>query len=306
MNCLEQRLRVLERDFQRSRRANRLLVIAAVTVGCIASAQIATPQTSTPKVSGKIPSSGIDRPDGASSLGPARIRTIEAEQFVLLDQTGQSRLKMAIVDGGPAISLFDQNGQKRLEFGTTSSSTGIHLMDADESPMVSLHVPHDDSRAQLEFRSAQASSVTKATGFSVLDAAGQSRLQLALINGNFPMLGISQSGQQGPPSIEMVAGENSRSLKMHDEAGHLLFSVFTDDRDSTSMTMRHPDHDRSLQISTRTKEVDGPAIAFIAPAKEDGSGGQLPLLRIGLRNDHQPYIRIVDGDGRARFAAPSE
>jgi hypothetical protein len=171
---------------------------------------------------------------------------------------------------------------------------------------VSLQLPHNIDPAHLEIKSPQGSSWTKADGFSVRDAADHGRLHLSLLNGNFPTLGISQSGQNGPPSIEMTASEGSRSLKLHDDDGFPLFSVFATDDGRTFLNMGHRDHERLLQISTGPKDVDGPAIAFFASAKEDGTGGLLPKLQLGLGNDLQPYIRIVDGDGRPLFSAPSQ
>ena len=305
MDTIEQRLQDLERECQRSRRVNRSLIFLVVTVGCIAGAQGRMPQASKPTQK-KAPSTDARRPDDRASLGRDRLRTVEADQFVLLDRLGRSRVRMAITDDGPVISMFDEKGRNRLELGHTSVSSGLRLLDSNESPVVSLQLPQDVGRAHLEIRSPQGSSLTKAGGFSVRDAADHGRLRLALLNGNFPVLGISQSGQSGPPSIEMTASDESRSLKIHDDDGHPLFSVFAADNGKTSVNMGHPDHERSLQISTGPKDVDGPEIAFFAPAKKDGTGGQLPLLQFGLHNDRQPYVRIVDIDERTRFAAPSE
>jgi hypothetical protein len=44
---------------------------------------------------------------------------------------------------------------------------------------------------------------------------------------------------------------------------------------------------------------------FIAPANNDSSGGLLPRLRLGLDENAQPHIRIVDSLGQPEFVAPS-
>lgn len=306
MDTLEQRLHVLEREVQRSRRVNLILILAVVAITFIAGAQRPAPDQSNPTTRQPSQSQG----DSAADVGvPSRTdqsRIIEANQFVLLDRFGRSRATMAATDNGSVISMFDEEGKKRLELSQTSAASGLSLFDSDESPVASLQLPQNNESACLEIRSSQGSSSTKADGFSVHDAADHRRLTLALINGNFPMLGISQSGQNGPPSIEMTASEGSRSLKLHDDDGHPLFSVFSTDDGRTSLSMKHPDHERSLQISTGPKDSDGPAIAFFAPARKDGTGGMLPHLQLGLDGSLKPHIRIVDSDGRPVFAVPTK
>lgn len=157
--------------------------------------------------------------------------------------------------------------------------------------------------ARLEIRSSQGNSSTNASGVSITDREENQRLLLALINGNFPVLGIHQSGQNGPASVELTAGDDgSRHLKIHDEGGAPLLTVSAARDTATTLNMRHPDHERSLQISTG----ESPQIAFFAPANQDGTGGLLPLLQLGLREDRQPFIRIADSDGSPLFTAPTE
>jgi hypothetical protein len=58
-------------------------------------------------------------------------------------------------------------------------------------------------------------------------------------------------------------------------------------------------------MSIGSNDVDGPAIAFVAPQNDDGSGGVLPFLRLGLLKDRKPYVRIVDKNGQTQFLAPA-
>ena len=205
MDTIEQRLQVLERDVQRSRRSSRTLLLIFVAFSCIAAAQGVTPQGSKSTTREQTPPMDASRPPEGNSARQDRLRTVEADQFVLLDRLGRSRLTMVVTDGGPAISMFDEKGQKRLELVQSDVSSGLRLSDSSESPVVSLEVPHDVSQAQLTIASPRGSSLTNADGFRVRDASNQGRLLLALLNGNFPVLGISQSGQNGPSSIEMTA-----------------------------------------------------------------------------------------------------
>jgi hypothetical protein len=307
MRTIEQRLQILECQFRRARRVNRVLTFALIAIVCIAGAQATTPPDSKPKTSKTVQPPDGNSPDDRVPPGRDRLRTVEADQFVLLDRLGRSRATMVVTDHGPAISMFDENGQKRLEFSHTSNASGLRLLDSNESPVASLQILHDVARAHLEIRSPQGRSLTRAEGFTVQDGANNGRLQLALVNGNFPVLGISQGGQSGPHSVEITASDDgARGLKMHDQVGHPLFSVSAANNGRTYLNMRHPDHERSLQISAGPKDADGPLIELFAPAKQDGTGGLLAPLQFGLRKDRQPYIRIVDSDGRPLFTAPAK
>lgn len=307
MGTVEQRLQVLESQFRRARRVNRVLTLTLIAIVCIAAAQGTTPSDSKPKTSKTVQPPDASLPDDRVPPGGDRLRTVEADRFVLLDRLGRSRATMVVTDDGPAISMFDENGQKRLELSHTTNASGLCLLNSNECPVASLQVLRDVAGAHLEIRSPQGRSLTDATGFAVQDGANNGRLQLALMNGNFPVLGINQSGQSGPPSVEITASDDgARCLKMHDKDGNPLFSVSAAKDGTTYLNMPHPEHERSLQISAGPKDVDGPLIAFFAPAKQDGTGGQLPLLQLGLRRDRQPYIRIVDSDGSPLFTAPTK
>ncbi len=307
MDTIEQRLQVLERDLQRSRRSSRTLLLIFVAFSCIAAAQGVTPQGSKSTTPEQTPPMDASRPPEGNSARQDRLRTVEADQFVLLDRLGRSRLTMVVTDGGPAISMFDEKGQKRLELVQSDVSSGLRLSDSSESPVVSLEVPHDVSQvSQLTIASFRGSSLTNADGFHVRDASNQRRLLLALLNGNFPVLGISQSGQNGPFSIEMTAGEGLGLLRYMTRTGTLFIPCSR----LTTGVLRSRRVPRSRAFTsdfpTGPPGVDGPSVAFLAPAKEDGTGGQLPFLRFGLHEDCQPYVRIVDRNGRSRFTAPSD
>jgi hypothetical protein len=148
---------------------------------------------------------------------------------------------MEVTDDGPAISMFDEEGQKRLELGQTGGAWGIRLLESNE-PVASLQLSHRGDSAGLEIRNQQGYAVMRPDGFSVQDTSNHGRAYLSLLNGNFPVLGISQNGQIGPPSVELTAGDSTRSLKLHDRDGHPLFSVVTAERGETVLSMRHPGH----------------------------------------------------------------
>ena len=305
MDKFERRLQVLERNVQRSRRVNRILVVAVLAIASFAGAQRGTQEAAQQQPPQQSPLVDQSRTKVAPSYGNTRLRTIEADQFVLLDRVGRSRVRMVVSDGGPVITMLDEHGKKRLELSQTPLAAGLRLFDAKETPVVSLQLPTTNEPAYLEFRSTQGSSLTRAAGFAVQDAAQQQRVHLGLINGNFPVLGLSQSGQQGPPSIEMTASGVANRLKFHDKTGVPLVSVVSTGEGKSILSMRHPNHERSLQVSSGPKESDGPVVSFFAPANEGGTGGILPHLQLGLNLHGKPYVRVVDSDGRPIFQAPS-
>lgn len=304
MKALEHRLEALERGLKQSRRANRLLVLGIVAMVCLAGAQGTSPVASNDAT----PSQSRSREEGYAHTPRerTRLRIIEADQFVLLDELGRPRARMVATDAGPALTMLDEEGHKRLELSQTSAASGLRLLDSGESPIVSLQLPSHADPAHLEITGAQGKTVVEADGLSVQDADGHSRLHFALVNGNFPTLGISQAGQTGPPSVELTAAEGARSLKLHNDDGYPTMTLYAVDDGQTSLTLRHPAHERSLEISTGPGDSDGPAVRLFAPANANGTGGLLPHLQIGLSDDHRPYLRIVDGDGRPLFTAPSQ
>lgn len=303
MGEIEQRLSVLERTLQRSQHTNRMLLLLVVVIACAAGAQrnpSERPEAPPPKAAAK--SSKADSPEGRRAEGRDRSRIVEAEGIVLRDQRGRLRTKMIAADDGSAIRMFDKEGRKRLELRQTSSESGFRIFGSDESLIASLlQVPGKAASAQFEINGQQGKTLVQADGLSVRDAADHQRLHFALINGNFPVLGIRQSGETGPPSVEVTP----RSLTLHD-GGYPRFAMSTAADGRAFLNLRHPDRERSLQISTGPSDGSGPTIGFFAPSHEDGSGGQLPYLRIGLDSTRQPYIRITGSDGQPLFTAPTQ
>lgn len=300
MGNIEQRLEALERRCQRAQWSNRVLAFALALVICAAGAQLSTSQT--PKTNPP----ADDQQRKQNREDEEALRTVEAERIVLRDASGQPRLTMTVTEDGSAISMFDKLGFKRLELNQSDERSGIRLFDAYETQLASLEV-QDLDRPKLELNGADGRALIQASGFEVRDREDRSRALLALINGHFPVLSLSKINQKGPPSVELTAGDNGlHGFRIHDPAGRPLFVVSAAKDGVTHLHMRHPDHDRLLQISAGPKKEDGPQIAFFDSANPDGTGGQLARLRLGLQRDGEPYIRIIDRDGNAVFTAPKK
>lgn len=142
------------------------------------------------------------------------------------------------------------------------------------------------------------------SGIAVVDRDDAQRLVMALINGSFPLIGVSTGGQQGPPSVEITAADDgSRKLALHDTAGRPLVSI-TAGTQGAALALRHTDDERTLQITGGTPASEGPTVDLIAPAEPDGTGGTLPRLRMGLRREGEPFLQLNDARGRPEFVAP--
>ena len=147
MDIVEQRLQVLEREIRWSRRVNRILFLAIVAVACFTGAQVSTPDWSKPAApqqsqAQKQPDSQHHQPaDVGHPIGSDRPRTVEADQFVLLDRLGRTRIRMVVTDGGPSIGMFDEVGKKRLELSQTSMASGLHHLTPMNPPSCHCNFP---------------------------------------------------------------------------------------------------------------------------------------------------------------------
>ncbi len=305
MRDMEHRLQRLECELRRSRQANRLLLMGAVAVFSLAYAQGDTlhePQGDSAK---QVPYKDTIDADQSDAIPADPLRTLQVGQLLISDRSGRTRIRLGVSESVPEICLLDEQGRKRMQLRQKETRSELQLLDAEEVPRVSLELPDRPAAAGLQIHSASGSASMKADGFSVRDAAGQTRLYLSLTNGNFPALGISQKNQNGSPSIEMTASDKgTRQLTFHDDTGFPLCSVVSSGNGTSTLQLRHPDHDRSLQISQGAIDGEGPTIACLVPANEDGTGGILPHLQLGLRNDATPFLRISNRDGSPAFSAP--
>lgn len=304
---VEQRLQILERELRRSRQANRILIFAVIAFAYFAGIHGTAPYASKPAAFKKAESDGDDRRDKKAAPAANSPRKIETDQLVLLDRIGRTRARLEMTDQGPALNMFDERGRKRLDLSCASRGSGLTLLDADESAIVSLHLPENPKEAHLQIRNPQGSSLMKADRFSVDTDNDKGRVILSVLNGNFPVLGISQGGQQGDSSVEITAGNSgSRAIKICEKDGSLLCSLTANELGKSTLTMRNLEDERILQISNGPKNEDGPVVQFFGPANEDGSGGILSYLTCGLQANRLPFLRMVGPDGSPRFSASTD
>ena len=81
--------------------------------------------------------------------------TIQARGFALLDEDGQSRAVLKLLDHGPTLGFMDSEGSLRLAVGLEDDDGAITVFDATGQPRLGL------------------GTTDKGTGLSILDADGQ-------------------------------------------------------------------------------------------------------------------------------------
>jgi hypothetical protein len=299
MMTVEQRLQTLERDYQRLRMLNWLLALTALTVVCAAAAPVASEQRQGDQSAAAPGRQAV--PSAVDNSLDHRPLTVETEQLSLRDQQGRPRLRLAITEAGAAISMLDPEGHPRVIL----DHTGLRLLDSHGTSTGSLHMPAGTEQAQLELRSSQGSSLAQPAGFFIRDAAEQNSVYLALINGNFPVCGISGHASNGPPTVEITASGGEGRIKLHDQQGRPVFWVATRAQGTAELTLSQATGRQSLNLSAGTPDGAGPAITFVGPAEPDGSAGLLPRMVLGIDPVDNPFIRISDAAGRSRFTVPT-
>lgn len=305
MDDIRERLERLEAALEKSRRHNRLFVLAVFAFACMAGAQkqgaIAPPPNAGQKA---LPQDGSGEPTEPAAVPP--LTSVSAHEFVLVDRNGHSLAKLSSTDGRTEFCMLDAEGRKRLELSQSSSASGVSLYDDAGAAVVSLSLPAEpnvSNPARLEIKEDRGRSQFQANGISIFDSADRGRLFLSLINEGFAALGISSSNQDGPPSIEFVATEGSRGVKVHNQSGFPTFTLHADEDDSTTLMLRHPGHEKSLQFDVGSQDQDNPSITFFGPASPGPlDGGLLPWLKLGLQSNGQPSIRMVDSSGTPVFS----
>jgi hypothetical protein len=295
MNAIEQRLQAVERALERSRRINQFLAVAVVAIVCIAATQNGQP-------AGQKPAANKNKPLAAPApVATVRQRNVEAEQFVLLDGDGRGRVKMFVADEGPVIGMFDADGRKRLELSDEGGVASLRMFDGQEKAAVELKLPRVEP-AQLELHGSTGMAMLKNSGLSLRDAEERQHVYLALTNGNFPVLGIGHV-DNGPPPLEIVGGNGSASLMLHDADGFPVFTLTSHKDGGASLGLSDRARERTLQICADPQDAGDPSIALFAPARADGKGGTLPFVTLGF-DDGMPSIRFVDREGVPSLTLP--
>lgn len=310
MASIHEQLDLLERRCRRTERAAVMAVSLMIGLVCVAATWARPDGTLTESVSEtqqqrpKTPpnSHGMEAEPATPRQDDARV--VEAERFVLRDASDRVRATLAIENGGAVLAMFDEEGSRRIECAQVDLRAEVALLATDGTRTVAIHTDTGHGTGQVDVFGNHSRMTATSAGVSINDAHDDQRLLMKLINGNHAVLGVSGRGQQGPPSVEITAGDDgSRKLAIHAADGGPMASLVSG-RAGSMLELRHPGDQRSLQIRGGADDGDGPTIVWIAPADPDGEGGDLPRLSMGLRLDGEPYLQINDPQGRAVFTAP--
>jgi hypothetical protein len=72
-----------------------------------------------------------------------RARKVEAERFLLEDETGKVRAMLMVDKDGPGLFLYDENGKTRFGASVDKDGSGLGLLDENGNPRVALVVGTD-------------------------------------------------------------------------------------------------------------------------------------------------------------------
>lgn len=306
MVSLEQRLVDLEHRYRRLARWNMALLLGLVVVASLAAA---APQQS-PREASSSPSQQAAQqqadPNKATAkpgLSPGAGRVVEAEAFVLRDAGRRVRGRLGMVGEQAVLTLYDERGSARLTLAQQGDGSEVTLVAAENGRGVRLRAAALGEGSRVEVMGDSGRTTTAASGVSVCDADSGQRLVMKLINGNVPLLGVSQQGQAGPPSVEITAGDHgARKIALHTPTGEPLIAITSSHRDGT-LALRQPGSERTLQLHSGSETGGGPSIACLAPERADG-GGVLPRLSLGLRSEGEPFLQLSGADGRPVATLP--
>lgn len=270
MTTIEQRLVTLERRCRRMSQANGALVVLVVVVIGMAGA-----------------AGQLQGPGDSPSLRQHMPQAAQATTRGNADQRGKQ-------GDGPSPPNDAARVVEAERFALRDAAGDVRATLAIEGGGPVLTLLGDTGRTMVS-----------PSGIAVSDRDDTQRLVVTLINGNFPLIGVSSPDQQGPPSVEITAGDDgSRKLALHATDGRPLVSM-TGGPQGAALTLRHTEHERTLQLTGGTPDSEGPVLELMAPAEPDGTGGVLPRLRTGLRRGGEPYLYLNDASGRPQFVAPA-
>lgn len=128
-------------------------------------------------------------PDDPPNRSETPLKSVVAEQFVLVDSHGERRATLALdQDGGPALTLSDANGCARASI----------LLGADGAPSVVLYDTIGRRRLEVALKA------DGAAGLGLYNEAGEGRAELVVSGSGVP--GLSLFGPNGKRLAKLPTG----------------------------------------------------------------------------------------------------
>lgn len=127
-------------------------------------------------------------------LLPHHAKVIKAERFVVVDEDGQTRAKLALKHKTkPCLSLLDRDGQTRVELSVRwDGETALTFMDKDRR-----------TRIQLALAEAEMGTSPR---FSLRGKDGRASLNLRIGSRGEPILTLMDQGEEATAGLFFVAG----------------------------------------------------------------------------------------------------
>lgn len=122
-----------------------------------------------------VASPSTELPGDSPNRSVAPLKSVMAEQFVLVDSRGEHRATLSLdADGGPALALSDASGRARAAI----------LLAADGAPSVVLYDATGRRRLEVALKS------DGAAGLGLYDETGEGRAELVVSGSGAPALSL--------------------------------------------------------------------------------------------------------------------
>ena len=178
-------------------------------------------------------------------------RTVEANDFVLKDESGKVRGRLYMTALGPSFALLDENGKQRASLGVLADMPGLSLFDANgrgrvglvngpSGPGLALFDANEKKRASLHL-------VAEGPGFYLHDASEKGRAGLFLL-ADGPRLTLYDGNEKVRASLV------GTTLKLSDEEGFST-TIGTTDLVTTATGETHKTSAASVVLFDKDKKL---------------------------------------------------
>jgi hypothetical protein len=252
-------------------------------------------------------------------------KILEAEQFILRDSTGVTRLELFVrPDKSAGIALNDDHGKKRMGISIAPDGTsGIGLYDEQDESRLTLRLDEAGQPGLVLFGKQQENTVAldvvddQGSSFTIVSNKGKRKVLLQALNTGYSGLLLRNGQQTGSASIAVDPDGTQRILLAEHPVkprfgvtsgldGRTVIDIFdknqvqrlalgmTDDAGS-ALVMSDPTGRPLVQVG-----IAPPGLANLSL----NSRKKNDRVLLGIQPDDTGFITIIDGQHKPLFAAP--